>query len=460
MMFANAINNTPERARTANGMKAVERTGNYLVDLFYKIGSARGTDLNVDFERAFQEDSNLALRMLLWARDVRAGAGERDTFRKLLAYLCANHSAEAVRLLPRVAEVGRWDDLLTVIDFPGVKELIAAGLADGNTRGLCAKWMPRKGVNAGKLRAHLGLTPKGYRKTLVELTNVVEQKMCANEWTSINYEHVPSVASSRYQKAFGRHDPVGYTSFKEKLEKGEAKINAAAIFPHDVVKAVFRGDKGIAQAMWDELPNYVEDGSILPVVDVSGSMGALVKNSNCTAMDIALSLGLYLADKNKGAFKDVFCTFSDTPELLTLRGNLTAKLNQMKTSKWNMSTNLHKVFTRVLEVATSNNLPAEEMPKYVLILSDMQFNQCVRHDDSAMEMIKRKYEVAGYEAPVVVFWNLTGAVYENIPVKKNEKGAMLVSGFSPAILTSILRCDDITPEGIMLKTLSNPRYEV
>lgn len=459
MLFANAINNVPVSTRTTNGMRALENTGSVLVDLFYKIGSARGEDLSRLFESAVQEDSALALRMLAWARDVRGGAGERSTFRKLLAYLCKHHPTLASKLIPHVPEYGRWDDLLEVVDFPGVISVIEAGLSNPDTAGLCAKWMPRKGDVAVKLTRGLGLTPRQYRKRLVSLTNVVESQMCSNDWTAINYEHVPSLASSRYQNAFERHDPTGYGSYKVKLEKGEAKINASSIFPHDVVKAAVCGDQRVALAQWEALPNYVENGSILPVVDVSWSMTAAIPNTNLQALDVALSLGLYLADKNQGEFKDVFCTFSTEPELLKLKGDLLAKIRQMNASKWQMSTNLHAVFNRILEVAVKGGVPQEHMPKYILILSDMQFNQCIQHDDSAIEMIRRKYREAGYEAPTVVFWNLTGGKTGNIPVKRNESGAMLVSGFSPAILTSILRCEDITPEGIMMKTIMNPRYD-
>jgi hypothetical protein len=175
-------------------------------------------------------------------------------------------------------------------------------------------------------------------------------------------------------------------------------------------------------------------------------------------LDVAVSLGLYLADKNKGAFKDTFLTFSGTPELLTLKGDIVQKVNQMITSKWAMDTNLHKAFDKVLAVAVKNNVPQSDMPKMVLILSDMQFNACVNHDDSAMQMIERKFRDAGYEVPGVVFWNLNAS--DNVPVKSDKSGAALVSGFSPSIMASLLGADpsEFTPEGMMMKTIMNYRY--
>jgi hypothetical protein len=167
-----------------------------------------------------------------------------------------------------------------------------------------------------------------------------------------------------------------------------------------------------------------------------------------------------LADKNKGVFKDTFLTFSTKSELLTLKGNIVDKVNQIVRSKWDMSTNLHAAFEKILSVAVKANAPQEDMPAMVLILSDMQFDQCVRNDDSAMQMIERKYAEAGYTMPKVVFWNLNAS--DNVPVKSDKSGAALVSGFSPAIMASLLGADveQFTPEGIMLKTVMVDRYKL
>jgi len=168
-------------------------------------------------------------------------------------------------------------------------------------------------------------------------------------------------------------------------------------------------------------------------------------------------LGLYLADKNKGKFKDTFLTFSGTPELLHLKGDLLKKMEQMERSSWAMNTNLNKAFEKILDTALKGKVPNEEMPKILLILSDMQFDACVKHDDSAIQMIQRKYEDAGYTMPNVVFWNLN-ASYGNTPVKYDRSGTALVSGFSPSLMMSILAGKEFTPESIMLETVSKERY--
>lgn len=458
MTFAEAVQNTVVEARTTNGMAALESTTNPVVDLFYKIGASRGKKIAPDFERAFQFDRTLALRVALWARDVRGGAGERQIFRDILQHLENLHPETLELVLSHVPVFGRWDDLLVfqTKEFKNrAYDLIHHALAEGN--GLCAKWMPRQGELAVELRNHVAMSPKQWRKTLVSLTKVVETQMCAKDWNNINFSHVPSLAAARYQKAFNRNAAEAYAKYKESLATGTAKINAAAVYPHDVVRSIGSGDKDVAKAQWEALPNYMTDANVLPMVDVSGSMSCLVGgNRNLQCIDVSVALGLYCADKNRGPFKDMFLTFSEKTRLEVLRGDILSKCTQLQNADWGMSTNLHGAFEAVLDVAVKQGVREADMPKYILILSDMQFNHCVTHDDSAIKMIERKYEAAGYSLPKIVFWNLNS--HGNVPVEFNKKGVALVSGFSPAIMKSILAAGEFTPLSIMLDTINQPRY--
>lgn len=470
--FVNAVIN--QDSRTQNGMKARASTASACVDLFFKIGALRGQDPIPAFTAAFVEDAEIATRIALWARDARNGAGEREIYRKVLRHAAKNLMGhELTRLIDKTPELGRWDDLLVLLE-DGVDEDIQNVVASKIGRalmandGLCGKWMPRKGAMAVKLRNKLGMSPKQYRKTLVTASKVVETQMCAKNWDEINFSHVPSVAASRYKKAFNRHTPK-YKEWVEKLVKGDktVKVNAGAVYPYDVLKGVSnyawrmaynKTELDVVKAQWDALPNYIGDANVLALVDVSGSMGAAVAGGKTTAMDVAVSLGLYCADKNKGKFKDTFLTFSSSPQLLHLRGDILQKVQQMVTSKWEMNTNLHAAFEKILDVAIKGGVPQAEMPQTLLIMSDMQFDQCTRFDDTAMQMIRRKYEAAGYTVPNIVFWNIMAA--SNVPVKFNERGVALVSGFSPSILKSVLSGDmeDMTPKGVMMKTIMHERY--
>ncbi len=473
--FVNAVRN--QEARTENGMKARASTASACVDFFFNVGAMRGRDPIPAFVAAYAENPDLAIRVALWARDVRQGAGEREIFRKILAYARTNLSyGEYARLLDKTPALGRWDDLLSLISAENrdsnerddhVYGLILSGLLSGN--GLCAKWMPRKGPIASKLRKAFGFSPKFYRKLLVNNSTVVETQMCAKDWDNINFSHVPSVAASRYKKAFNRHTPK-YKEWVEKLVKGDktVKVNASAVYPYDILKGVAsyayksnfsKTELDAVLTQWEALPNYIGDSNVLPLVDVSGSMSAPVSSgSKVLAMDVAVSLGLYCADKNKGKFKDTFLTFSASPQLVNLKGDILHKVAQMVKSKWDMNTNLHAAFDKILSVAKKGNVPQEEMPSTLLIFSDMQFDGCVEYDDSAIQTIRRKYGEAGYSVPNVVFWNLRAT--DNVPVKFNERGVALVSGFSPSILKSVLSGDmgNLTPVGVMMNTVMSDRY--
>ena len=478
--FVNAVVN--QSARTENGMKARQSTANALTDLFFKNGAMRGQNVIPAWTAAKVQDLQKASRIALWARDVRGGAGERKIFRDILVDLASTDPHRGVALARKIPELGRWDDFLVFVGTPLEEyafETIREALEAGN--GLCAKWMPRQGEVAVKLRKHLGWTPKFYRKRLVELTKVVETQMCAKDWDNINFNHVPSVASSRYKKAFSRHTDK-YKEWTAALVSKDpevaktVKVNAGAVYPYDVLKGLSPSGYGMQysasnlqhiQAQWDALPNFVGEANILPLVDVSGSMttpaggynAKLKSNSGVTCLDVAVSLGLYLADKNTGKFKDTFLTFSSDPQLLYLKGNILDKVKQMVTSKWEMNTNLHRALDKILQTAIEGNVPQSEMPEVLLILSDMQFDSCARYDDSAMEMIARQYTEAGYNVPNIVFWNLNA--HDNVPVKYDTRGAALVSGFSPSIVKAVLQAemDDFTPEAIMMQTIMNERYD-
>ena len=453
---------------TINGAITNVSSLNSNVDLFFLAGGSRGKDITPTFVKAFVEDPEVALRVLQWCRDARGGSGERETFRKLFAYLLKNEPAMASRILVKVPEIGRWDDTLLAFGSGIEREalrMIAFALNDVKD-GLCAKWLPRQGADANKIRSYLRLTPKEYRKLLVGLSSTVEQKMCAQEWTNIVYPHVPSVAAGRYQKAFLKHDPQGYADYKAKLVAGEVKINASVAYPYDVIRSLRNGDVTVANEQWKALPNYLEGSNenILPVVDVSGSMSGVSVSGSITALDVAVSLGLYLSERMGGIFKDQFVTFSASPTLEKVSGSLKNRYDQMSRAAWDMNTDIQEVFKMILTAGVKHKVSQEQMPTKLLILSDMEFDRCITSGSgrgvsvSAMEMIEKEYEAAGYTVPQIVFWNLNGRA-GNSPVTYNKVGAALVSGFSPSIVKSVLGGDEMTPLSVLLKTVMVQRYD-
>lgn len=476
--FATAVRHEQTVGKTFNNATTNTSTGNPVLDFFGAAGN-RNVTLGREFDLAHSYNAEQAFRVALWTRDIRGGAGERQTFRNLLLHFEKHYQDKLLLILPKIPEIGRWDDLLIFNEERtqvAAFELIRAALNAGD--GLCAKWMPRKGAIANKLRLFLDLSPKSYRKLLVRLTKVVETQMCAKEWTEINFDHVPSVASARYQKAFGRHAPEQYTAYKQGLVKvkedgtTERKINAGAVFPYDVIKSIGRGDRSVATAQWNALPNLLGDDKILPVIDVSGSMTSWSyygqRNAgkvSVSPMDIAISLGLYVADKQTGPFSGLFMTFSTRPRIQELTGSIVDKYNQMQRADWQMSTNIEAAFNEILAVAQRNNVSNEDMPKVLLIVSDMEFDACITdahgHGITNYDNAKLLFERAGYTLPKVVFWALNGRA-DNAPVTQHESGTALVSGFSPAIFKSVTKSDfeNYTPESVMLETILNPRYDI
>ena len=467
-----------QEARTENGMKARKSTASKCVDLFFKLGAMRGKDITKEFVAAYVEDKDLALRIAQHARDVRGGSGERKIFRDILVYL-EKHDPEAAKaMLRKVPEIGRWDDIF-VFKTEALKTEAYTMLGDAlrEKNGLAAKWTPRQGPIAVEIRKFFGMSPKFYRKSLVEMTKVVETAMCAKEWDTINFSHVPSLAASRYKKAFNRNTQE-YAKYVAELVKDpkdrtvEVKVNAGAVYPYDVIKGLngygFRTsysktELDLITKQWEALPNFVGDANVLALVDVSGSMtcpvGGMNSGAKTTCLDVAVSLGLYVAEKNKGKFKDTFLTFSSTPELLHLKGNVVQKAQQMSSSTWGMSTDLHKAMSKILKTAKDGNVPKSEMPEMLLIMSDMQFNSCAAFDHSAMQMMEKKFSEAGYEMPKIVFWNLNAK--DNVPVSFDKSGVALVSGFSPSVLKAVLAADmeQFTPEAIMRKAVCISRYD-
>lgn len=462
MNFIDALQS--EDTYTENGMVTNSSSLNECVNLFFTIGAMRKQDkerLISTFSKAFNENPLAALKILFWVRDVRGGAGERQIFRDIITYLVEYHPNVVQKNIQLIPHFGRWDDLSVLFGTKLEAEatrMFVSGLIVEN--GLCAKWIPRKGVIFNAIRKALNTTPKNLRKLLVGISNTVEQKMCANQWTNIEYEKTPSLAMGRYTKAFVKHDITRFSEYLGKLKKGETKVNAGAVYPYNIVQTMKYGSWELANEQWKSLPNFMEGTTerILPVVDVSGSMDSVV-SGDITCLDVAVSLGLYISERNEGVFKDSFITFSERPQLEKVSGTLKERYNQMITAEWDMNTNLELVFNLILNQAIKHSVSPEDMPSKILIMSDMEFDQASRHSESAIQMIRRIYDESGYSLPQIIFWNIQSR-NKNFPVRCDESGTALISGLSPSIVKSVLGGKEMTPVSIMNETINSERYSI
>lgn len=466
----NAVNT--KNARTKNGAVTNSTSLDVCVDLFAQIGSSRGKDLTVLFEQALASEPEIATRILLYSRDIREGQGERGQFINLMKVLMDSRPEYVKRIIPLIPVLGRWKDLLMFIGTPFQPEVIGLFAAALNKRdGLAAKWLPRinkvtvkggqkirtKRKEAVIIAKELGLNHQEYRKLIASLSNTVEQKMCAKDWSGIDFSKIPSVAHSRYVKAFKRNAEESYTTYLSKLEKGETKINAAAVYPYDVLKLVKSGEAKTADPMWKALPDYIGESNerFIPVIDVSSSMNCSTGVAGVDCMEIAISLGLYLSERNKGIFKDMFFTFNHVPQMLQAKGTLSQRYRVAKSAPWGGSTNLAATFKLMLDAAIKNKVSEDEMPTKLIVLSDMEFNRT--GDLTAIENARKQYEAAGYKMPTLVFWNLNARA-GNSPATVLDKNVCMVSGFSPSIMRSLLSQRPVTPRDTMLETIMNERY--
>ena len=438
------------RTRTTNGAVAFKSTGNNLVNFFFNVGAARNNLplAKSSFELAFAQDSTKAAAILLWARDIRhGGAGERNVFRTVFADLLKEDLALAEKVLRLIPDCGRFDDLQVAYNTKLESLAVAIwvdALANGNA--LAFKWADRSDK---KLQAALKLNEAGLRKFISKgrKDTIVETAMCDGKWDNIAYDKLPSVAGLRYSKAFKKHDESRYTEF---MGNKDTKVNASVAYPHDVYR-LFKnspGDDAAASKYWENLAELVAEGNILPMCDVSGSMGCAA-SGDISCMDVSVSLGVYLAQRIKGKFNGKLLTFSEDPTLVSLPkskklGDLFGFVGSMA---WGMNTNFDKAFKAILAEAVKFKVAAADMPSMLLVLSDMQFDQSSRGTTNH-DTMKAEFARNGYKMPKVCYWNLN-ASNGSFPTMGSEKNVALVSGFSPKVLEAVLSAKEFSPESVM-----------
>lgn len=489
--MANLINALKNETTTTNGAVAFNSSLNKVLDLFALVGNMRHTgeaQIISHFEKAYKEDKDMALKCLFYARDVRGGLGERRTFRIISKWLANNDSETCSKLIPLIAEYGRWDDVFELLDTKCktavievcLKQLIKDVKGEDDIS-LMAKWMPSLNTSSSTTRhrakmlcSELGLSYKAYRKTLVKLRKqikIIENNLREKDY-SFEYDKQPSKAMMKYRKAFIRNDGERYGSFLSSVAKGEKKLNTSTLNPYDIVGRIIettnywnsrRLECGLSpeerkslDVTWNQLENYAGCENALVVLDGSGSMYSFSKPSPAA---VAQSLAVYYAERNTGAFKNHFITFSENPKLVEIKGkDITEKvINNMRYDEC-ANTNIAAVFDLLLKTAKRNGLTEADMPKKLYIVSDMQFDYMTDHSDlSAFEYAKKKYDEAGFELPQIVFWNVNTCNNIQVPVTKNEQGCALVSGFSSQIF-SMLKDDILSPLDYMTKVLSQERY--
>ena len=465
---------------TENGSVTYRSTGRDCLDLFATIGALRREseqEITARFLRAYAEDPDLAMKILFYGRDVRGGLGERRVFRILLRWLAVSKPESVVRNLPYVAEYGRWDDVLVLLDTPCRAEALAllkqqfdadlAALSSDGDVSLLGKWLPSvnasndETVRAAKQIANaFGLSDRDYRKTLTKLRaqiRILENNLRERDYT-FDYSKQPSKAMFKYRKAFLRNDAERYGAFMQRVSTGEVKLNTGALYPYEIIEKAYHCDDAerlSLDATWRALADYTQDENALVVADGSGSM---YWGSKPMPAAVAQSLAIYFAEHNRGAFRNHFITFSMNPRLVEIKGrDIVDKARYCETFNECANTNIQKVFELVLNAAVRNRVPQKDLPSTLYIISDMEFDSCAAGASlTNFEYAAKLFRQAGYRLPNVVFWNVSSRNQQQ-PVTTNEQGVALVSGCSPRIFSMVME-GSLDPFTFMLSVIDTERY--
>ncbi len=479
MSFADAMKDAGKFTRTENGAVALNTTGSALLDLYGTIGSLREADdsrITTLFADAYNEDALFATKILFYARDIRGGLGERKTFRTILRW-AADHKPGAIRPnLDLIGVFGRYDDLYSLIGTSLEDDMWAAmkkqfeedlrNLNEGNSISLLAKWIKTADASSEQTRKlgimtaqKLGYPVYNFKRIVRSMRKqiaVVESLMSTGRWDEIKYSAVPSRAMLIYRKAFMKHDKDGYEKYLASVEKGEQKINANTLYPYDIV-GHYMGygakEDRTYEAQWKALPNYIDEGTnALVMADVSGSMGG-------RPMATSVGLAIYFAERNVGEYHNMFLTFSQHPNIISLKGDtLFQKVRNTMRAPWGMNTDLKAAFDLVLDIAVKANVPQEEMPKAIIVISDMEIDRSGNKDWTFYDKMAAKFEKKGYTIPNIIFWNVASR-HDVFHADKDKKGVQLASGQSVTVFRHVLENLGYNPVEAMEKVINSERYE-
>lgn len=479
----NVLKEEANIAFTENGAVTNLSTMSDCLDLFATAGAMRNADekeIIKRFMRAFAENKEIAMKTLFFARDIRGGLGERRFFRVIIRELAMTNPESVIRNIENIAEYGRCDDILVLIGTRCESEAISYirkeleedrdAMNHGESISLMAKWLPstnassKETVQVGKRIAKaMNMTEESYRKMLSSMRayiRIIENNLRTRNYT-FAYEEQPSKALFKYRKAFLRNDGKRYSAFINKAVKEPQLLNTATLVPYDIIVPALRNksmpynERKALDATWNSLENYVHSDNSLVVVDGSASMywGATVLPAA-----VAQSLGIYFAERNKGAFANHFITFSERPRLVEIKGkDIFEKVRYCMGFNECANTNIEKTFELILQTAVKRNLTQADIPERLIILSDMEFDMCAKNASiSNFENAKARFAQYGFTLPKLVFWNVNSRTNQQ-PVTMNEQGVILVSGMTTQIF-AMLKEDNLDPHSFMMSVLNGKRY--
>ncbi len=363
---------------------------------------------------------------------------------------------------------------------------------------LCVKWLPRENKSVDKKcnmacdiskKLFGAYLPKNklmcdYRKLLSGISKkirILETLMAENRWDEITVKDIPSKAFLKYIKALKFENKDGSLRDNTSIDRLQlrarilleqqkalsnpesSRINTSTLLPHEMVQKlldynVIKEDIDSYNAMWSkyvsDFKKKMGDGKLQPGVvlaDVSGSMTGL-------PMNVCIALSILLSDLFEGPFRNKVLTFeTDSRWHDIVGGTLNEKVNCLSRAPWGGNTNFKNALKKILDVGIKAKLKNDDMPKFLYIFSDMQWDQA-DHDSTGFESIESMYNTYGYKMPHIVFWNLRSTnTYNN---NSNQKNTTMMSGFSPNLFKQFMNGNFIesTPWNSLKDLLDNDRY--
>jgi len=517
-------------SKTDNNGVALATTNNIFLDLFINMTRDYSYDeLSKNMHLCMKKDPYKTIAIIFNCRDRKNGKKEKKISNYAIKWLKNNNWIKTYEgnIYNYINKYGCWKDILTkkYIDIDGIEiKLIAEELIkdkkklnNGEKVSICAKWAPSENrkydkrnfitekiarIIYEKLENNNELTDdisikynnklkefyrKEYITPLRNKINIIEKKMCNNDWDKIEYEKVPGVASKKFKNAFMKHDKERYDEYLKNVMSGNSKINVTGILPHELVNYYLLNPTleidNTIESQWKTILQDMKStelfNNLISVVDVSGSMFS-AKNGSIPAQ-VAIALGLLISNCTTGSFKNKVITFHHIPTFHEINGEtLKEQVESIRNADWGYNTNFESIADLIINYGIDNNLNDSDMPKKLVILSDMQFDEAVKNyneyneyneysedndiNNNKLELLYNTFSNNfinnNYVVPKLIYWNLNSDNTKSFPVDSKVENTAIISGFSEQLLKIFMEYDDFNPEIVLNNILQKYINEV
>ena len=520
---ANLLDPGANGARTENGAISYSTIGTALLDQFGKAGVYRGRTINEvwsEQERLWGEDPVNALKFPFYLRmitrqtnvlggektgAVQRGQGAKDESFKRLLWIAKYHPEEFYRNLWVLPVVGSWKDLwvllsmeedLVALDHKKFFEVMAQGINDPNHKDLVKKYLPRirsdrkcttvwaKRTNAlaKEFANFAGWSFKDYREfKSTGKAHEFQTVICQGLYSNINWNTIPGKAllnlvsgkflekhnlSDAYIKWLQSQPVAKFNGYPFELGRKVRTLgfNSNSLATKITIDKQFDGLIATAKKNGGAIK-----GNVLCGLDNSSSMTwVTLDNAGTMPLDVCMSLGVYFSELNTGAFHNVVASFDNTSELMTLSGTFSEKINYLRKNCRGMGgTNFQSLVDLIVDTRKAHpEMPLEDFPETLLVVSDMQFNPTRTWRDDG-EWASKAVEKTNYETAIaklsevfpkefvdnfkIVWWYCSNRPTSDFPSTMENAGTYMMSGYDGAIISFLLGGNAVDENGKPVK---------